>query len=149
MRKPTASSTQIAIQRISRLPGIPSDLLLRKWTRAALDQPAELTIRIVNAAEGRNLNTAFRGKEYATNVLTFVYHEPDAAALFGDIILCAPVLAAEARAQGKALRDHYAHMVIHGVLHLSGMDHIKPRDAARMEAREIALLSALGIANPY
>ena len=145
----TSPTTHIAIQRISKLPGIPSDLRLRKWVRAALMQPAQLTLRIVNAAEGCRLNTAFRGKPYATNVLTFVYHVTNAARLFGDIILCAPVLAAEARAQGKMLRDHYAHMVIHGVLHLSGMDHAKPREAAKMEALEIALLADLEIANPY
>ena len=139
----------ITIQRQSRLPGIPADRLLRKWLNAALPMDAEITLRIVNAAEARNLNTAFRGKEYATNVLTFVYHEPGAKALCGDIVLCAPVVAREACEQGKALSAHYAHLTVHGVLHLSGLDHERKKDAIVMEAREIAILQALGFANPY
>jgi len=139
----------ITIQRHSRLPGIPADRLFRKWLGAALEGDAEIALRIVNGAEARNLNTAFRGKEYATNVLTFVYHEPGAKALCGDIVLCAPVVAREAREQGKALAAHYAHLTVHGVLHLSGLDHERKKDAAAMEAREIAILEALGFANPY
>lgn len=143
---------RIALQRASRLRGIPSDATFRRWVRIALadvGQEAELTLRIVNAAEGRRLNAAFRGKDYATNVLTFVYHESRTAVLVGDIALCAPVIAREAREQGKALIDHYAHLTMHGVLHLAGFDHERPHDAKRMEAREAALLAALGIANPY
>lgn len=142
----------VAIQRVSALPNIPTDAAFKKWIALALREigkPCELTLRIVNAAEGRNLNSAFRGKDYATNVLTFVYHEPKSPMLMGDIVLCAPVVAREARAQGKALRDHYAHLTIHGVLHLAGFDHVKPRDAKKMEAHEVALLAALKIANPY
>jgi probable rRNA maturation factor len=142
-------SGTIAIQRASRLAGIPSDRLFRKWLGAALPKPAELSLRIVNAAEGRNLNSAFRGKDYATNVLTFVYHEPKAAVLLGDIVLCAQVLAREAREQGKTLEAHYAHMTVHGALHLAGMDHEKPRDARRMESREVEILGALGFDDPY
>ncbi len=139
----------ITIQRHSRLPGIPADRLFRKWLNAALTAEAEITLRIVNAAEARNLNTAFRGKEYATNVLTFVYHEPGAKVLCGDIVLCAPVLAREAREQGKTLAAHYAHLTVHGVLHLSGLDHERKKEAAVMEAREIAILLGLGFADPY
>lgn len=149
----------LTVQRASRLPGIPSDALLRRWVRAALaarsvtahspHDSATLTLRIVNAAEARNLNSAFRGKDYATNVLTFIYHEPKAVVLMGDIVLCAQVLAREAREQGKLLRDHYTHMVVHGVLHLRGFDHERPRDATKMEALEIAVLHELGVGNPY
>jgi probable rRNA maturation factor len=140
---------QVDIQIASRLTGIPTPAQFRRWICAALEQPATLTLRVVNAAEGRNLNSAFRGKDYATNVLTFVYHEPGSPMLMGDLVLCAPVVAREAREQGKHLIDHYAHLTIHGALHLSGMDHEKPRDAKKMEAREVELLAQLGVANPY
>ena len=139
----------IVIQRASRLPGIPSDRLFRKWLNAALPKSAELSLRVVNAAEGRKLNAGFRGKDYATNVLTFVYHEPKAKNFEGDIVLCAPVVAREAREQGKALEAHYAHLTVHGALHLTGMDHESARGAKVMEASEIAILEKLGYANPY
>jgi probable rRNA maturation factor len=145
-------SILLTIQRVSNLPNIPSDRAFKSWIHAALakvDQPCELTLRVVNAAEGRNLNSAFRGKDYATNVLTFVYHEPKSPMLMGDIVLCAPIVAREARTQQKTLRDHYAHLTIHGVLHLAGFDHVKPRDAKKMEALEVALLAAFKIADPY
>ncbi len=137
------------IQIVSRLRGIPSRAAFRKWAVSALDRPATVALRVVNAAEGRSLNSAFRGKDYATNVLTFVYHERRAERLSGDIVLCAPIIAAEARLQGKALPDHYAHLTLHGILHLAGMDHGNERDAAKMEARERTLLAGLGIADPY
>ena len=117
--------------------------------RAALDQPAEITIRVVNAAEGRNLNSAFRGKDFATNILTFSYHEAACEALRGDLVLCAPVVAREARAQGKSLADHYAHLTVHGALHLAGYDHEQEAEAEIMEARETEILAALGVADPY
>lgn len=146
---------ELDIQIASRLPGIPAAASFKRWAALALaaaqkqSKPATVTLRVVNAVEGRGLNSAFRGKDYATNVLTFVYHEPRAARLMGDIVLCASVIAAEARVQGKALRDHYAHLTIHGVLHLAGHDHENPREAARMEALETRLLAGLGIADPY
>jgi probable rRNA maturation factor len=144
----------LSIQRASRLANIPSDKLLRKWLNAAFNSvapmvAAEVTLRIVNAAEGRNLNSAFRGKDYATNVLTFVYHEPTSPQLMGDLVLCAPVVAKEAREQGKNVAEHYAHLCVHGVLHLAGFDHEATRDAKRMEALEVTVLAGLGIANPY
>ena len=139
----------ITIQRASRLHGIPSDRLFRKWLNAALPKPSELGLRVVNAVEGRNLNSTFRGKDHATNVLTFIYHEPAAKTLEGDIVLCAQVVAREAREQGKALQAHYAHLTVHGALHLAGMDHETPREAKAMEAKEIAILERLGYANPY
>ena len=150
----------ISIQCVSRLPHIPSERQFKKWIAAALNsvssapmkpvvQSVELTLRIVNAAEGRNLNSAFRGKDYATNVLTFVYHEKKSPMLIGDVVLCAPIVASEAREQGKALAAHYAHMTVHGVLHLAGFDHETNREAATMEAREAKVLAALGFQNPY
>lgn len=149
MRASVRLKAQVDVQIASRLPGIPTAAQFRRWIHAALSQRATLTLRVVNAAEGRNLNSAFRGKDYATNVLTFVYHEPGADMFMGDLVLCAPVVAREAREQDKRLIDHYAHLTLHGVLHLTGMDHEKPREAKRMEAREVELLAQFGIANPY
>ena len=139
----------ITIQRASRLSDIPSDRLFRKWLNAALPKPAELSLRVVNAAEARNLNNAFRDKDYATNVLTFVYHKFQAKTLEGDIVLCAQVVAREAREQEKPLEAHYAHLTVHGALHLAGMDHQSARQAKAMEAREISILKRLGYPNPY
>ncbi|HEX4859466.1 MAG TPA: rRNA maturation RNase YbeY [Usitatibacteraceae bacterium] len=143
--RPAAIDVQLA----SRLRGIPPARSFRRWLGAALTQPAELTLRVVNAAEARVLNREFRGRDYPTNVLTFVYHAPGAAALAGDIVLCAPVVAREAREQGKRLADHYAHLAVHGALHLAGMDHERPRDARRMEALERQILAGFGIEDPY
>jgi probable rRNA maturation factor len=148
----TSLVATITIQRVSRIGGIPGDHALRRWIRAALEatgKDAELTLRIVNAAEGRNLNSAFRGKDYATNVLTFVYHAPKSKTLLGDIVLCAPIVAHEARAQGKLLAAHYAHLTVHGVLHLAGFDHETEREAKRMESREAKIVMALGYSHPY
>jgi len=143
---------QLTIQRASNLANIPPNREFKKWVAAVcaqINKPVEITLRIVNAAEGRNLNSAFRGKDHATNVLTFVYHEKNSSALFGDIVLCAQVIAGEAKMQQKKLAHHYAHMTMHGVLHLYGMDHETSRQAKKMEACEIALLAALGITDPY
>jgi probable rRNA maturation factor len=127
--------------------GIPPRRKLRAWAQAALDTDARVTLRIVGAREGRALNRRFRGRDYATNVLTFVYgDEPELA---GDIALCAPVLAREARAGALPLEAHYAHLVVHGILHLQGHDHVKARDAKAMEAREAAIMQRLGYADPY
>ncbi len=144
-----SGASAITIQRASRLPGIPASRQFRIWLAAALPQRAHLGVRIVNAAEGRRLNREFRGKDYATNVLTFVYHDPGADMLEGDLVLCAPVVAKEAREQRKALQAHYAHLTVHGVLHLAGMDHERERDARKMEAREVAILASLGYGDPY
>ena len=141
--------SRIDIQIASRFPNIPSVRMFRKWLLAALPLPAELTLRVVNAAEGRNLNLAFRKRDYATNVLTFVYHGPKAKLLMGDIVLCVPVINREAREQGKEYDAHYAHMTVHGALHLAGLDHEAAAEAKGMEVREIAILSKLGYANPY
>ena len=118
-----------------------------RWIRAALEAPAEITVRIVDADEGRALNRDYRRKDYATNVLTFDYQQ--APTVQADLVLCAPVVAHEAREQGKTLEAHYAHLLVHGALHAQGWDHERAADARAMEAREIALLAALGFANPY
>jgi probable rRNA maturation factor len=146
------SASIIAIQRASLLANIPKDRTIRKWISAAINtltKPAELTLRIVNAAESRNLNSAFRGKDYATNVLTFVYNEPNSKALQGDIVLCAQVINREAREQGKPINAHYAHLIVHGVLHLAGFDHEIEKDAKKMEALEAKIVMGLGFLHPY
>lgn len=126
---------------------LPRRATLRRWVTAALERDLAVTLRFVDAREGRRLNDRFRGRNHATNVLTFVYD--DVVPLAGDIVLCVPVLAREARSQGKTLRAHCAHLVIHGMLHLQGYDHERQADAARMEAREIALLRSLRYPDPY
>ena len=118
-----------------------------RWIRAALAAPAEITVRIVGEAEARALNREFRGKDYATNVLTFDYQR--APVVVADLVLCAPVVAAEARAQRIALASHYAHLLVHGTLHAQGHDHEGAAAAQAMEARETALLAMLGHADPY
>ena len=118
-----------------------------RWVRAALLNPGEITVRIVGADEGRELNREYRQKDYATNVLTFDYqHEP---VVMADLILCAPVIEAEAREQGLALEAHYAHLLVHGTLHAQGFDHETAKQAREMEPRESALMRALGFADPY
>lgn len=141
--------------------GVPSPASFRQWVAAALTaarhrKPAELSIRIVGMHEGRELNRRYRGEDDATNVLSFALGmdtvELPAGAdlrLLGDIAICASVVAREARSQGRNLRDHYAHLTVHGVLHLLGFDHQTARDAARMEARETRILEWLGVADPY
>jgi probable rRNA maturation factor len=136
----------LAVQRASRASHIPSDKLLRKWAMAALARPAAVTLRYVGEAEGRRLNRDYRGKDYATNVLAFAYSRNPLA---GDVVICAPVVAREAKRQGKALAAHHAHLLVHGLLHLQGLDHERARDAARMEKRERAVLAKLGFPDPY
>ena len=121
---------------------------VRRWVRAACNRPAEVTVRFVDGAEGRSLNRDYRNKDYATNVLSFPYESGERVC--GDLILCEPVVAREARQQGKPLEAHYAHMVVHGMLHLQGYDHETGRDdAEQMEAVEREILDALGYPDPY
>lgn len=118
-----------------------------RWIRAALDAPAEITVRVVDAEEGRNLNRDFRQKDYATNVLTFDYtREPVVVA---DLILCAPVVESEAASEGVTLEAHYAHLLVHGTLHAQGHEHEADDEAEVMEARETEVLAGLGFADPY
>lgn len=136
-----------SLQLASQAAGIPSVSQFRHWVRAALRVETSLAIRIVDEEEGRQLNASYRGKDYATNVLTFPLTEQPL--LMGDIVICAPVVAREAMEQGKPLVAHYAHMTVHGVLHLHGYDHEIDAQADLMEAMEVAALHKLGFANPY
>ena len=118
-----------------------------KWIRHALQDDAEITVRIVDAEEGQALNRDYRKKDYATNVLTFDYtQEPIVTA---DLVLCAPVVAKEAKEQNKTLEEHYAHLLVHGALHAQGWDHEEDEDAQVMELRESEIMARLGFDNPY
>ena len=132
INKKNSVEVQFAVSRR----GLPSVASFRRWAAGF----SGIALRVVGAAEGRRLNRVYRKRNYATNVLTFST---------GDIVLCAPVIRREAKQQGKSLREHYAHLVVHGALHSRGYDHEKKRDAARMEAREVRILRRLGFGNPY
>jgi probable rRNA maturation factor len=123
--------------------------VLRHWVRAALLGPADLTLRVVNAAESQKLNHEYRGKDYPTNVLTFPYSEPGDETAHADIVLCSEVLVREAREQGKSLEEHACHLVVHGMLHAQGYDHENDDDAQKMEQLETQILARLGISDPY
>ena len=144
-------AARIQVQIACNARDLPGARRLRALARTAAAGSAQVTLRIVGAAEGRRLNRAFRGRDYATNVLAFDYRVPPPARrpLCGDIVLCHPVLAREARAQCKTLADHYAHVVVHGMLHLRGYDHMKAKQAARMERCEARILRRFGLADPY
>ena len=137
------------MQFASQADELPSRAQVRRWVAAALEHPAEITVRIVAAEEAQALNQDYRQKGYVPNVLTFEYGEISPGVLGGDVVICAPVVEREAREQGKPLKDHYAHMTVHGVLHLQGYDHIDPADADIMESHEIAILKRFRITNPY
>lgn len=140
----------MAVQYATKAETLPNRHQFRRWVKAALERDAEVTLRIVGETEGRQLNRDYRGKDYATNVLTFAYGEPlSGQPLLGDIVLCAPVLAREVVEQKKELLAHYAHLTVHGVLHMQGFDHEKVREAKAMEAREVAILAVLGYPDPY
>jgi probable rRNA maturation factor len=146
----------------ARDPALPARATLRRWVRLALAlpatrgapqrrragaAPAEISLAFVDGRTGRRLNREFRGRDYATNVLTFAYQrQPSLAA---DIVICLPVLRREAREQGKTLRQHLAHLLVHGVLHAQGYDHVRDKDARVMQARESTLLAQLRIPDPY
>ena len=142
---------KLEVQYATKDPQAPSRTEFRKWIRFALKQDAEIVLRVVGAAEGRDLNRNFRGRDYATNVLTFVYDdaEHDARTLTGDIVLCAPVIESEASQQHKMPIAHYAHLTVHGILHLQGYDHQTDVDAAEMERLETHIVEKLGYKDPY
>ena len=140
-------SVSLDVQYASRARGLPTPAQFRRWVRAALDDDASVTVRVVGETEGRRLNRDYRGRDYATNVLTFVLR--DAPPYHGDLALCAPVVSREAHEQGKTLAAHYAHLTVHGVLHLQGYEHERDRDAAAMEKLETRIMSDLGYPDPY
>jgi probable rRNA maturation factor len=137
----------LSIQFASKESNLPSENQLRKWVKAAIRVNTEATIRIVDEIEGRYLNKTYRCKDYATNVLTFpITEEPD---LMGDIVICAPVVFKEAAEQNKSIEAHFAHLTVHGTLHLHGYDHQTEEQAGLMESIEVTTLVKLGYANPY
>ena len=127
---------------------IASMAIIKKWVKAAVQLNGLITLRFVNAAEGKKLNFAFRNKDYATNVLTFPY-ELTKKTLLADIIFCLPVIQKEASEQSKSAKAHLAHLIIHGCLHAQGLDHENDAEAKKMESKEIILLKSLGFTNPY
>ncbi|TXH03868.1 MAG: rRNA maturation RNase YbeY [Nevskiaceae bacterium] len=138
--------SDIVVQRGVPAAGVPAPASLRRWAEAALKRKGELTIRIVDEDESRALNHRYRNKDKPTNVLSFGYGEKG---VLGDLVICAPVVAREAGEQRKPLRAHWAHMVVHGCLHLQGHDHEDDKDAEAMEALEIRIMEKLGFPNPY
>ena len=150
----TAKRLQIVVQNQAAQSDAPAKALLKAWATEALgDADGELTLRIVGEAESAELNQRYRDRAGATNVLAFPAGElpalDDEPAPLGDVVICAPVVAAEAAAQYKSLDAHWAHIVIHGCLHLAGYDHLDDADAERMESRERELLAGLGFTDPY
>ena len=137
----------LTVQYASGRQHLPTRAQFRRWIKAALQRDAIITLRIVDEPEGRELNRTYRGRDYATNVLTFVYD--DMQTLAGDIVICAPVVAREAREQRKSFDAHWAHIVVHGVLHLLGFDHENEEQARTMEDRERKILAGLGFRDPY
>lgn len=147
LNKRPAHKLSLTVQYASGAQIMPTRPQLRRWVKIALQRDVCMTLRIVDEAEGRELNKNYRGKDRATNVLTFVYD--DAEPLSGDVVICAPVVEQEAAAQHKDLLAHYAHLAIHAALHLQGYDHENDSAAAEMEALETALMLELHYPNPY
>jgi probable rRNA maturation factor len=146
-KRHAGAKLELSLQLATASTGLPPLEHFRRWARAPLLENADVTLRLVGQAEGRALNCAYRRRDYATNVLTFVY--PDQQPLTGDIVLCLPVIKKEARLQGKTLEAHLAHLTVHGVLHLQGFDHESDDDAELMEGIETEIVSKLGYPDPY
>ena len=145
---------EVAVSYAAPRAGVPASTSFRKWVAAALSgriREADLAIRIVDEREGRALNRHYRGKDYATNVLSFPAELPEGVKLplLGDLVICAPVVAREASEQGKTVTAHYAHLTVHGVLHLLGWDHEDDKEAEAMEQLEREVLAELGLPDPY
>ncbi|TAK92477.1 MAG: rRNA maturation RNase YbeY [Burkholderiaceae bacterium] len=149
MKQKKSYPLNLSVQFAATLPEGLNRSRIRRWVQAALQQPAQLTLRFVATTEGKKLNATFRGKDYASNVLTFPYHEASDATALADIVICVPVVAREAKEQKKELPHHFAHLIVHGVLHAQGFDHIKKKDAVEMEALEVSILQRLRVPNPY
>ena len=148
----TSRRLNLSVQYACNKEGLPLRAQIRAWVRAALDvdgaRGGQITVRLVDAEEGLQLNRDYRGKDYATNVLSFPYDVDPVVC--GDLVLCAPVVAREAAEQSKSLTAHYAHLIVHGLLHLQGYDHeAGERQARQMEDRERTILAALGFTDPY
>ncbi len=137
----------LTIQGLGRFAGMPARAALASWIAAALEHDAELVLRFVGASEGRRLNRTFRGRDYATDVLTFDYAQ--APRVQADIVICPPVVRRAARERGRPFRAHLAHLVVHATLHAQGYEHERVAAARRMEAREVGILVRLGIGDPY
>ena len=146
-RAARAPRLNLSVQYAVAARNLPARAQFRRWVRAALEHDARITVRIIGRAEGKSLNRDFRGGDAPTNVLSFVYR--DAPPYEGDLALCAPVVTREAREQRKSVAAHYAHLVVHGTLHLQGYDHEKTTDAAVMETRESHIVTKLGYPDPY
>ncbi|MDD2685107.1 MAG: rRNA maturation RNase YbeY [Gallionella sp.] len=147
MNNKNTTKLSLAVQYASAADSLPTRAQFRRWFQRALQRDASVTLRIVDEGEGRELNKAYRGKDYATNVLTFVYDED--GSLSGDVVICAAVVSREAAEQSKLLAAHYAHLAIHAALHLQGYDHENEIDAEAMEALESALMLKLRYPDPY
>src|SRR5574340_54051 len=145
--EPSPARISLAVQYASAAQNLPTRAQLRRWVKIALRRDAAMTLRIVDEDEGNELNRKYRGKDYATNVLTFVYDDDEL--LSGDVVICAPVLEREASVQHKDLLAHYAHLAIHAALHLQGHEHENDADAAEMEALETGLMLKLHYPDPY
>ena len=147
MNAPPRSRLDLSVQYACKDPALPSRPQVRRWVRASCGSAAEVTVRFVDAGEGRLLNRHYRGQDNPTNVLSFAYQ---AEPLAGDLVVCLPVVLREAAEQGKTAETHFAHLIVHGMLHLQGYEHeTGGTDAARMEAREREILAHLGYPDPY
>ncbi|HEY8887200.1 MAG TPA: rRNA maturation RNase YbeY [Gallionella sp.] len=150
-KKNSPPRLSLTVQYASSAQHLPTRAQFRRWIKVALQRDVKITLRIVDEPEGRELNKNYRGKDYATNVLTFVYDDagPTLQPLCGDVVICAPVVEREAAAQHRDLLAHYAHLGLHAALHLQGYQHDNDADAAEMEELEIALMLKLRYPDPY
>lgn len=142
------SELTLSVQNPVRATGVPTRSRVRKILQLILPPASEITVRFADVAEARELNSSYRGRDYATNILSFPYHR-DAGSISGDLVLCPEIVEREAKAQNKTLAAHYTHLLVHGALHLQGWDHDNDLDANRMEEHERELLARLGVADPY